>query len=87
MQYIHYKIKADKDQVVQITTDHEASIKLMDTFNYAKFQKGKTCDFFGGAYPASTVEFRVHKLDEWHVVIDLEGRAGFVKASVNLIKC
>jgi len=87
MQFLHYQVKADPDRIIQVTIDHEASIKLMDTFNFAKYSQGKTPDFQGGIYPASTVEFRVYKNDTWHVVVDLDGKKGEVKASVKLIKC
>ena len=87
MQFLHYQVKADKDQIIQVVIDNEASVKLMDTFNFSKYQLGKTPEYFGGIYPASTVEFRVHKLDDWHVVVDLDGKMGVVKAYVNLVKC
>ncbi|MBI9102899.1 MAG: DUF1883 domain-containing protein [Spirochaetales bacterium] len=87
MQFIHYELKAGIDKIIQVTIDSEADVKLMDTFNFTKYKKGRTPDYQGGTYPASTIEFRVDKTDTWHVVIDLGGKKGEVKASVKLINC
>ena len=87
MQFLHYELSAGKDKIIQVTIDHQADIKVMDPFNFSKYKLGKTPDFQGGTYPASTIEFRVHRKDIWHVVIDLGGKRGEVKASVKLLNC
>ncbi len=87
MQFLHYEVKAGMDKIIQVNIDGDAIVKLLDTFNFAKYRLGKSHDYQGGPYPASTIEFRVSKTDTWHVVVDLDGKKGAVKASVKLISC
>jgi len=87
MNFLHYQIKADPSKIVRVTINGDATIKLMDPLNFSKYKLGKEHSFQGGVYPASSVEFRVPHREEWHVVIDLGGRSGEIKASVKLIDC
>lgn len=87
MTFLHYQIKADPSKIVQVTIDGEATVKLLDTLNFSKYRLGKEHTFQGGLYPPSAIEFRVPVKDVWHVVIDLGGKKGEVKASVKLINC
>jgi hypothetical protein len=87
MNFLHYQIKADPSKIVNVTISGEATVKLMDPLNFSKYKLGKEHSFQGGVYPPSSIEFRVTHRDDWHVVVDLGGRKGEVKASVKLIDC
>jgi len=87
VQFLHYQVKAGPTNIIQVTLDTQANVRLMDTLNYSKYRMKKSYDFVGGPVLKSPVDFRPTQKGDWHVVVDLEGFGGTVKASVMVLNC
>ena len=66
--------------------DKQANVRLLDESNYSKYKRGEKHSYYGGH--ATTSPFRIHvpRQGPWHIVIDLGGYAGTVRASVRTIR-
>jgi hypothetical protein len=71
---------------VIVTLDKQANIRLLDSTNYQRYRRGERHQFYGGLAKASPVRLQVPHAGSWHVVIDLGGYAGTVRASVSMIE-
>ncbi|MCK9400656.1 MAG: DUF1883 domain-containing protein [Bacteroidales bacterium] len=86
MNYLHYEFSLTSNDVVEVTLDKQANVRLLDSSNFQKYRSGQKYTFYGGGVTKSPVHIRPPHGGHWHVVIDLGGYAGTVNASVNIIK-
>ncbi|MBN2049848.1 MAG: DUF1883 domain-containing protein [Spirochaetales bacterium] len=86
MNFLHYQIHAGPENIVQVRIDKRANVRLLDTLQYQKYRRGKTLEGAGGETDPPGREFRVQNRDVWHVIIDLGGKEGTVKAQVNVLR-
>jgi Domain of unknown function (DUF1883) len=86
MHHLHYEIDANAGDVVEVVLDRAANVRLLDPANYEKYKRRQDFRNSGGGY-VTVKPFRltVPESGHWHVVIDLGGGAGQVKASVQLL--
>mgnify|MGYP005856694655 CR=1 FL=1 len=85
MQFLHFKLSAGPDNIVQVNLNSRANVRLMDELNFQKYRLKKRYSFSGGVYDPPKVDLRPKRKDEWHVVVDLEGIGGDVRASVDIL--
>jgi Domain of unknown function (DUF1883) len=85
MQYLHYPITASADAVVEVTLDKQANVRLLDQSNYDRYRSGQEHRYYGGLAKISPMRLSVPHAGDWHVVIDLGGYAGKVRASVRVV--
>lgn len=85
MNYIHYEFDAGTSQSVQVELDKQANVRLLDSANFNSYRNGKNHKYYGGLARVSPVTIPIPYQGHWHVVIDLGGNAGTVRASVNVI--
>ncbi|MBI1928648.1 DUF1883 domain-containing protein [Candidatus Poribacteria bacterium] len=76
MNFLHYELQLSSDDVVEVTLDKQANVRLLDDINFHD----------GGLAKVSPVHLRPPHAGRWHVVIDLGGFAGTVRASVRTIR-
>jgi hypothetical protein len=74
----------DGGEVVEISLDHAANVRLMDASNFRHYQQGGQHQYFGGAARQSPVRLRIPQAGHWHVAIDLGGRGGTIRAGVRV---
>lgn len=86
MEFIHFRVNAGPDNVIQVKLSKQANVRLMDSLNYHKYVKKREYSFTGGLIEKSPVDLRPDRKGEWHIIVDLEGLPGFVKASVDVLK-
>lgn len=87
MNYLHYDLQLQSGDTVEVTLDKQANVRLLDDSNFSSYQRGKQHRYYGGLVTKSPVTLpRPPHAGHWHVVIDLGGNAGTVKASVRTIK-
>jgi hypothetical protein len=72
-------------EIVEVTLDKQANVRLLDESNYQKYQKGDNHRYYGGLAKRSPVRLAAPQAGLWHVVIDLGGNAGTVRASVRKV--
>lgn len=86
MNYLHYDLNLGPNDVVVVALDKQANVRLLDDGNYSAYRDGRQHTYHGGLAKVSPVKLKAPKAGHWHVVIDLGGYAGTVKASVSTIK-
>ena len=86
MNYLHYDFELQSDDVVEVTLDKQANIRLLDDSNYSLYRDGKRHRYYGGLAKKSPVRLPTPHPGHWHLVVDLGGYAGTVRASVQMLK-
>ena len=86
MNYLHYDLTLAADEVVEVTLDKQANVRLLDTMNYSSYQRGQQHTYYGGLAKVSPLRLRPPHAGRWHLVIDLGGYAGTVQASVRTLR-
>ncbi len=74
------------DEVVEITLDKAANVKLMDSANFSRYRAGARHDYFGGYITRSPFRLAVPRSGRWHVAVDLGGYAGSVRAGIRVLE-
>ena len=85
MDHLHYEFDANDGDVIEVTLDRAANVQLLDSANYENYTNGRGYRYHGGYATASPVRFAVPRSGTWHVVIDLGGGAGRVRAVARLV--
>jgi hypothetical protein len=86
MNYLHYEFDLTADDIVEVTLDKQANVRLLDAHNYAQYRKGGQHRYFGGLAKERTVRLRAPHAGHWHLVIDLGGYAGTVRAAARVLQ-
>ena len=86
MNFLHYEFDLSDNDIVEVTLDKQANVRLLDNINFAKYKRGERHTYYGGLAKTSPVRLQAPHSGQWHLVIDLGGYTGTVKASVNTIK-
>ena len=86
MNYLHYEFNLDSNDVVEVSLNKQANVRLLDSSNYQKYRRGQKYTFHGGKATKSPAHIRPPHSGNWHIVMDVGGYAGTVKASVNIKK-
>lgn len=83
--HLHEVYDLEPGDVVEVTLDAPANVQLMDDENYANYLAGRVFRYRGGHVKQPT--FRVQPLDagRWHLVIDLGGGAGRIRAAARTV--
>lgn len=85
MEFLQKKIDLKAGDVVEVTLDHAANVQLLDTFNFEKYRNGQPYRYHGGYATESPFRIPVPQEGIWHLVVDLGGAAGAVRASVKVL--
>ena len=86
MRFIHNDLgHLSGGELVLITLDKAANVKLMDSGNFSSYRNGRRHRFYGGGARQSPVRIPVPHAGHWHVTIDLGGYAGSVRAGVEVL--
>lgn len=86
MNFLNYDLQLDANDVVEVTIDRQANVRLLDEINFLNYRNGERHTYYGGLAKVSPVHLRPPHAGHWHLVIDLGGYAGVVRASVRTIK-
>lgn len=84
MTTLNWKVSGSPGDLVRVRIDRPAYVRLFDELNYAKFKRGSTHSGQGGWSDRLDVEFLLPYRGSFHVVVDLGGQAGEVKATCDL---
>lgn len=85
MNYLHYEFDLTQGEALQVTLDKKANVELLDGPNFERYQTGQPHRYYGGSALVSPVTLVPPHAGHWHVVIDLGGFPGTVRASVNVL--
>ncbi len=85
MQYIHSTLTLGNNDAIEVTLDRQARVMLMDQGNYSNYRSGRRFRFYGGWTKVSPCRVAAPHGGRWHVVVDLDGLAGSVRARIGVI--
>lgn len=85
MNYLHYELDLRPGDVVEVTLDKQANVRLLDASNYSRYKRGERHTYHGGLAKQSPVRLSPPHAGKWHLVIDLGGYAGTVHAGVRTL--
>ncbi len=74
------------DDIVQVTLDGRANVMLLDPTNYDRYRRGESFRYHGGLAERSPASLTVPRDGRWHVVVDLGGYTGHVRASIRVLQ-
>jgi hypothetical protein len=84
MKYTEYDMgqRARGDQFRVDLEGNAANVLLLDSINRNAYRRGARYPYHGGHYTQSPAMLTVPSDGHWYVVVDLGGRAGHVRSSV-----
>jgi uncharacterized protein DUF1883 len=83
--FLHKEFDLSAADVVEITLDHAANVQLLDPSNYQAYRSRREYHYYGGYVTTSPFRLAAPHAGHWHLVIDLGGNAGTVRASVRVL--
>jgi hypothetical protein len=83
--FLHKEFDLSAEDVVEVTLDHAANVQLLDPPNYEAYRTGRQYRYYGGYFTTSPVRLAAPQAGHWHLVIDLGGNAGRVRASARIL--
>jgi hypothetical protein len=84
MKFLHREFDGGPNNVVSVSLSSQANVLLMDEPNFRNYQAGRSYRYFGGHAERSPVRLVPPRQGRWHVVVDLGGYAGSVRANVSI---
>ena len=85
MNFLHSEVDAGPGNVVRVTLDSQANVKMMDGHNYLRYRDGRSHQCSGGLAEVSPFDMRPPYRGRWHVTVDLGDYGGSVRASVDVV--
>jgi hypothetical protein len=85
MNFLHSEFDLGLNDAVEVSLDKQANVRLLDGNNFQRYRNGQQHNFYGGLAKTSPVVVRPPHPGRWHVVVDLGGYAGTVKASFRVV--
>jgi hypothetical protein len=85
MDYLHQEFDAGPEDVIEVTLDHAANVLVLDSLNYSSYRGRKPYKYYGGYVTSSPYRISPPHNGHWHVVIDLGGYAGTVRATMRVL--
>jgi len=85
MNFLHGDLQLAEGDVVEVTLDHPANVQLLDPANYDLYSQGKAYRYFGGHAKESPARLVAPAPGRWHLVVDLGGGTGRVRASYRVL--
>jgi len=85
MNFLHYELNLGVNEIVEITLDVQANVRLLDELNFLNYRNGRHYTYYGGLARVRPVHLAAPYPGRWHLVIDLGGYPGTVQASVRIV--
>jgi Domain of unknown function (DUF1883) len=86
MNFLHQEFEVGPEDVVEVTLNGQANVMLLDSANYDRYRKGESFRYHGGLAKVSPARIVPPDHGRWHVVVDLGGFAGKVRAGVRVLE-
>jgi hypothetical protein len=78
-------MKCNPERFIKVDLNARATIKLLDTMNYFKYQAGKPYEATSEYNNMLTIDMKVPFKSTWHVVIEHGDYKGLLKANVKVV--
>lgn len=85
MHFLHYPFHVGPNEIIEIRLDRQANVRLLDDANYWAYRSGRPHRHYGGLAQSTPVRLEPPRPGYWHVVVDLAGVVGRVRASACVV--
>lgn len=85
MDDMHYEFTIGPENIIEVNLDSQANVLLMDDVNYSNYRNNRSFSYIGGLVKATPYQIRPPHPGHWHIVIDLGGRPGKVRAALRIL--
>ncbi len=86
MNYLHTEEYLNAGDGFEVTLDKQANVLLLDDTNFRHYKSGEAYHYHGGLAKRSPVVLRAARSGRWHLVVNLGGYSGTVRAGVAVLK-
>lgn len=85
MNFLHTDFQGGPGDTVVVTLDSQANVMLLDEQNFQAYRRGGSFQYVGGLATHSPARLSPPHRGHWHVVVDLGGYGGSVRAGVRVL--
>ncbi len=85
MDFLHADFRGKANDVAIVTLDNQANVILLDDINFSEYKQGRSSKYYGGWACRSPVRLNPPHYGHWHVVVDLGGNVGAVRAGIRFV--
>lgn len=85
MNFLHTDFQGGPNETVVVTLDGQANVMLLDEQSFQNYRRGGSFRYIGGLAKRSPVRLTPPHHARWHVVVDLGGYGGTVRAGVRIL--
>jgi len=86
MEFLHTDFRGGPEITVVVTFDTQCNVLLLDDTNFSAYRRSGSFRYYGGWTTRSPVRLTAPQYGHWHVVVDLGGGAGCVRAGVRILR-
>ena len=86
MEFLHTDFWGGPESVAVVVLDAQCNVLLLSELDFAAYHRGESFTYHGGWATQSPVRLVPPHHGHWHVVVDLGGRAGRVRADVRILR-
>ena len=86
MNFLHADFCGKPNDVAIVTLDSQANVMLLDDINFLAYKKGRSFKYYGGWTCRSSARLNPPHYGHWHVIIDLGGNVGRIRANVRFVR-
>ncbi len=84
MIHLHEQFEMTPDDLVEVSLDGRANVMLLDSANSERYRGGESFRHHGGLAERSPALLTAPHPGKWHVVVDLGGYPGHVRAGIQV---
>jgi Domain of unknown function (DUF1883) len=84
--FLHQEFELQAGDIVEVTLDAPANVMLLDPANFSNYKDGLSYHYHGGYAETSPVRLTTPRSGAWHVVVNLGGYPGRVRAGVRVFR-
>ena len=85
MNFLHSKARIGPENCFEVSLSSQANVLLLDDCNFRSYKAGRRYRYQGGLAKRSPVRLSPPHMGNWHVVVDMGGYSGRVRASINVV--
>ncbi len=86
MDFLHDEFDLNPGDIVEVNLDGQANVMLLDSTNYDNYKNGRAYRYYGGHAEVSPVRLPAPRGGKWHLVVNLGGYPGSVRAGVRVLR-